>query len=387
MLLHDWHALLLLFAMPVLFILVMSLALRDQFAAHKGVAITYYLRNEDPHSRALAVEQRIRDEANFRFVASDAPESELAARVGRDETHFLVVIPDGFGEALQSDTPIAVRTTIGPAVDPALAMLFEAAVKGAVTRVFTEANVAELQGALPAPAEGEARADIDLDAAERLVERRASNAEQLERPSAVQQNVPAWLLFAMFFIAIPLSTTWVQERHQGTFARLRAMGVTRWAMLSGKLLPYFAINLLQVISMLLVGVFLVPLCGGDALTLGQSPAALIAMSLAVSFASVSYALLIANVVRTSEQATIFTGVSNLLLAVLGGIMVPRFVMPPLMQDISRWSPMAWGLDGFLDIFLRAGGVAEVGFEVALLAAFGLVCLGSAGLFMGRVRGK
>jgi ABC-2 type transport system permease protein len=165
------------------------------------------------------------------------------------------------------------------------------------------------------------------------------------------------------------------------------MGVARHRMLLGKLVPYFAINLVQVVSMLCVGVYVVPLLGGEALTLGHSPAALVLMSFAASFASVSYALLIANMVSTSEQATIFTGVSNLLLAVIGGIMVPRFVMPQAMQQISLCSPMAWGLEGFLDIFLRRGGVEEVRTEALQLVAFGTVALLLAAFFMGRVRGK
>jgi ABC-2 type transport system permease protein len=191
----------------------------------------------------------------------------------------------------------------------------------------------------------------------------------------------------MFFIAIPLSTTWVQERQQGTLARLRALGLPRRWLLLGKLLPYYAINLVQVVLMLMVGVWLVPLCGGDALTIGDAPAALALMAMAASFASVSYALLIANLVTTSEQATIFTGVSNLLLAVIGGVMVPRFVMPPAMQELSLCSPMAWGLEGFLDIFLRHGDLAAVAKEALQLSAFGLASLALAGFCLGRSRAR
>src|SRR5699024_10791009 len=88
-----------------------------------------------------------------------------------------------------------------------------------------------------------------------------------EKPSSVQQSVPAWLLFAMFFIAIPLSTTWLSERHQGTYTRLRSIGLSAPMLLCGKLVPYMALNLAQVVVMLAVGVYLVPLCGGQALAL------------------------------------------------------------------------------------------------------------------------
>jgi ABC-2 type transport system permease protein len=111
------------------------------------------------------------------------------------------------------------------------------------------------------------------------------------------------------------------------------------------------------------------------------------MALAVSFASVSYALLIANLVSTSEQATIFTGAANLLMGALGGIMVPRFLMPPLMQTLGAFSPMAWGLDGLLEVFLRQGGIAAVAPQVLRLALFALACLALAGLRIRFVRRK
>ncbi|MBK8180447.1 MAG: ABC transporter permease [Planctomycetes bacterium] len=400
-LVRDWHALLLLFAMPVLFILVMSLALRDRFAAQQGAALTYYLRNLDSHALSADVEVKVLAEENFRRLSSDEGAEALRERVARDEAHFLVLIPEGFGAAIDLPEPLAVQVLSGPGVDPATAKLFEAGVRGVVTRIYTERSIEKLQSSFPprpgAPGPGgdstpgTAAPQVNLDAAEQLVRRatagRGVAEESAAVPTAVQQSVPAWLVFAMFFIAIPLSTTWVQERHQGTFARLRAMGLSRGALLFGKLVPYYVINLLQVVLMLAVGVWLVPLCGGDALTLGDSTTGLVVMAAALSFASVSYALLVANVVTTSEQATIFTGVSNLLLAALGGIMVPRFVMPAAMQEISLYSPMAWGLEGFLDIFLRHGGLAAVGDEVLKLAAFGAASLLLAALCLGRARGK
>jgi ABC-2 type transport system permease protein len=108
--------------------------------------------------------------------------------------------------------------------------------------------------------------------------------------------------------------------------------------------------------------------------LGHSPKGLALIALASSFASVAWALLVANLVSTSEQATIFTGVCNLVLGALGGVMVPRFIMPPTMQHLSLWSPMAWGLDGFLEVFLKSGGVPEVWPHALKLLLFGLACL-------------
>ena len=141
------------------------------------------------------------------------------------------------------------------------------------------------------------------------------------------------------------------------------------------------ITLVQTALMLAVGVWIVPLLGGGELSLGHAPLALLLITLACGFAAVSYALLVANLVSTADQATIFTGVANLLMAAVGGIMVPRFVMPAAMQAISLHSPMAWGLEGFLAVFLRQGAVAAVAPWALRLGVFGLGCLALAALSM------
>lgn len=367
LLLRDWHALALLFLMPTAFILVMSLALQDRFAADQGVSLSYYLVDEDHSAASQALVAQLAAGRELKRSESDAATDTLRDSVRADKVQFLVVIPKGFAAALGGASPQAVQLQSGPGVEPAVSELFDARLQGLLAQLYLEKRLGTLGVSMPDPS-----------GAGRLL-----HAESLytagARPSSVQQNVPAWLLFAMFFIAIPLSTTWVQERAQGTYARLRSMGVSPLQLLAGKLLPYMGITLVQVALMLAVGVWIVPMLGGGQLTLGHAPLALLAMSLAAGFAAVSYALLVANLVSTAEQATIFTGVANLLMAAVGGIMVPRFVMPAAMQAISLHSPMAWGLEGFLDVFLRGGGLVTVLPWLLHLLLFGAACLVLAGL--------
>ena len=56
-------------------------------------------------------------------------------------------------------------------------------------------------------------------------------------------------------------------------------------------------------------------------------------------------------------------------AAIGGIMVPKFMMPAAMQTLAEFSPMAWGLQGFHTIMLRHGGFADILQPVVQLLAF------------------
>lgn len=372
---RDMHGLALLFVMPSLFILIMSFALSDRYAKHNP-SVRYYLLDLDNSKASAALIQTLAASAEFRRLHSEASDIDsLLQKTSDDKAHFLLVINPGHSQALMAGG-VALQLHTAPGTDSLTARLFAALLREKLTALYVEQKLQDAFGSTVTDA------GIDIDTAQALtVHSLYRGGQGLEKtPSAVQQNVPAWLLFAMFFITIPLSTTLIREREQGTLARLRSMGVGSVQLLLGKLVPFFAVNLLQVGAMLMVGMYLIPALGGERLEIVGSLTALLVISTAAALAAVSYALLIAHIARTTEQATIAAGVCNIIMAAMGGIMVPRFIMPPVMQDISQWSPMAWGLDGFLDILLRAGNTVDVLPEAGRLLAFAALLLVLASLF-------
>jgi ABC-2 type transport system permease protein len=133
----------------------------------------------------------------------------------------------------------------------------------------------------------------------------------------------------MFFIVIPLSVAFIKERQQGSLVRIMSMPVPAWAIVMGKAIPFFFINQAQLILMLLVGMYIVPLLGGDSLVIGNSPGALAVLACGASIAAVSYGLMVSTFCKTVEQATTFGGTSSIIFGALGGVMVPTFEMPSL----------------------------------------------------------
>ena len=116
---------------------------------------------------------------------------------------------------------------------------------------------------------------------------------------------------------------------------------------------------LQLLLMILTGMFIIPLLGLPALKLGQSIVALLAMAVSSSLAAIGYGLAIGSIARTNQQASIFGAVSVVILAAIGGVWIPIFLMPYFMQIISMISPLNWGLNGFNDIFVRDAGFCDI----------------------------
>ncbi len=206
----------------------------------------------------------------------------------------------------------------------------------------------------------------------------AVNTEKIASPTAVQQNVPAWALFGMFFIVIPLGGTLLMERDNGTLNRLLLTPSPKINLLLGKIFAYMAVCLFQFFIMICVGLYILPVLGTPALELGKSRPALLVMAISSSLAAVGYGILIGTLAKSYRQAAVFGPLSVVIASAIGGIMVPVYVMPDLLKKISIASPLAWGLNGFLDIFVRNGNIPDVLPWVLCLILFFASCLIIAG---------
>lgn len=202
----------------------------------------------------------------------------------------------------------------------------------------------------------------------------ASRIETPRMPTTVQQNVPAWSIFGIFFIVIPLSGTLIQERKNRTMARLLTLPVPHAVIIGGKVAAYVSICLCQFLFILFIGTYLLPLLGTPRLEIGSDPAAVAVIAMSICLAASGYGILVGSLARTFEQASIFGAVSVVIAALIGGIMVPVYAMPGALQKMSVLSPLSWGLNAFMTIFVKNGRLNMVLGEVGLLLAFSLISL-------------
>jgi len=126
--------------------------------------------------------------------------------------------------------------------------------------------------------------------------------------------------------------------------------------------------------MLRAGKYILPLLGTPTLQLGEHIFAIFTLASCAALAATGYGLLLGSIARTYDQGSMLGAVSVVIAAAMGGIMVPTYVMPPLMQTLSNYSPLAWGLDGFVELFVRDGDFYTVLPNMGLLLIFFVVCL-------------
>lgn len=404
LLLRDKVGLSILFIMPMVLIFVMTLVQDSAFKTmnEKGIPVVFI--DNDKDSLGIQIERGLK--ANDLCYLSDSidgkPANVETAQKAVQEGKFLVgiVIPKGATEAIRKNVTELVNQTLngedsarhksaGTTDSVEITILIDPVAKKSFLISMTSnlrEFISEVKTKIMFQTFSEQVAEIIPDKQNaptnsyqksqiiKYKELYASKSEDKIVPNAVQHNVPAWTIFAMFFIAIPLSSSILKEKNEGSVFRLHTMPTPYLLLVNGKIIVYVIVCLIQFVLMLSVGQIFLPMLGLPALVLGNSIAGIMLLTGATAFAATGYGVMVGTLASTEHQAAIMGSLSILLLSALGGIWVPSYVMPEVMRNISAWSPLNWSLEGFYKLFLRGGHVSDVLGETLKLLLFFLATM-------------
>ncbi len=358
---RDMHAIGVLFIMPAIFLLLMAFAM-------SGI-----LRAEIPALELQVEVPQITTDSEFFIAALQAqlPTSKLQTQPSQDGK---IKLAADFAERLLDSPHQGPELAFAATSDN----LQRSHIRNAVTLALAQTRMAAflldsqlLDESLPLAQQLQ---QVQLQTQSEFIEQQIlSSGNLVANANAGQLSVPAWLIFGMFFIVLPMSSRLQQEFQSGVLLRLRVIQIAPALLLAGKLVPYAIINLIQFASLLLLGKLALPWLGLPALELHGSASAYILLALAITLASCSFGLLISAIARNAEQSLLLSAGSNLILAAIGGIMVPKSMMPPAMQQLANLSPMSWSLDGFLTLLVGHGNSSDILLNCLALGVFALGC--------------
>jgi ABC-2 type transport system permease protein len=228
---------------------------------------------------------------------------------------------------------------------------------------------------------GQALDPAAVDALARRAWQAASPAVALRDVSASRKELDAntyiaagIAVFFLFFTVQFGVSSLLDERKDGTLARLLVAPVRRTAILSGKLLSAFLLGVLSMIVLVLATGLLLDAHWGDPIGVGLLVVAGVLAALAIM-------ALVATLARTSEQAGNWQAVIALILGMLGGSFFPVSQAGGLLARLSLLTPHAWFLRGLGDLAGGAGPAAvlpSVGAILAFAVVTGSVALARLG---------
>ncbi|WP_299182300.1 ABC transporter permease [uncultured Chryseobacterium sp.] len=389
---RDIGGIVIIFVMPLLLIVTITLIQDSTFKNLEGSKIPIIFVDNDQSEVSKSIKKELENSKTFRLLTNYNEKSAQEAVFGGDY-QMAIVIPENLTKDLNSNIETKVQkivssfgletdsATIQKNVskakeihlyfDPATNSGFKNSVMNSVNKMVFEIENKKIYKAF----QDQLGTTENLEENKNMISFKEITPKKGDTevlPNSVQHNVPAWTLFAIFFIVVPLSINLVKEKSQGTSVRARVSPTPYYIHILGKTFTYLIICIIQFLLMVAVGIYLFPYMDLPAFDVSGKMFQLIIVTIFAGLAAIGFGVLLGTIADTQEQSAPFGATSVVVLAAVGGIWVPVFLMPEFMQHVAKFSPMNWGLNAYYDIILRNSGIGNIAKELGLLFLFYLV---------------
>lgn len=341
---RDPRSLLLAFLLPVLLLVLFGYAITWD-VNHIAVAVL----DQDASARSRALLESLVASNHFDIVARLDHPREIDRLLRSNRAQMVVVVPADFAATLDGGGTATVQAIVdgSDANTATIAIAYvEAIVNGWSQNVRTEGHVRR------APVTPQTRIWFN---------------EALRSRNMI---VPGLVAVIMMIIAAMLtSLTIAREWERGTMEQLASTPVSRLEIVIGKLLPYLAIGLVDVIAVAGLGVvlFRVPFRG--------APLLLLVLAFFFLAGALGLGLWVSVIARSQLLATQMAMLLTFLPAyLLSGFMFAIEVMPKPLQLLTYLVPARYFLTVTRGIFLKGVGLPVLATEALLMVAFAVLGL-------------
>ena len=281
-LIRDKAGLAILFIMPLVLILIMTVIQDATFRTVKEVNISMILVNNDKDSLGEAISEGLYTSEFFQIVEEIDGEkitTEMAKElVAKGDYKLGIIIPERATDAIRGNvnalinksfksfniagvkkrtkkSTIDITIFIDPATNQSFQNMVMSSLKEFTSQLEIEMFFKNFSEALSQLIPDQKPIKFESFETIKYKEVYASTTNDEIFPNSVQHNVPAWTMFAMFFIVLPLAGNIIKERDDGSAFRLKTMPGSFITVMFSKILVFLSVSFLQFILMLLVGVF------------------------------------------------------------------------------------------------------------------------------------
>ena len=382
---RDRLGLIFMFVMPIVLAVVITAVQNSTFEMLNTNTVPMLLCNRDTGDAGKQLETAITKAGMFdlKQVMPDVTDKEISEKMHAKDAVIAIIIPADFtqkvkekaGETakkalrnfgMQTDSIIPGTGSMQPITllyHPVLQESFRHSIQGALRSALLMVQNREVlesmyfslnETHLPESLEQEL-----MSSQVAINEVPVSRDGSRNIPNASQHNVPAWTVFAMFFIVISLGGSVVREKLNGSFVRLKTLPTNYLVALISKQFTYLLVTFIQAAVVFSIGIWLFPVMGLPKLNLPADITGVVIVTLICGWCAVSYAIMIGVFAKTQEQANGIGAVSIVLMAAVGGLLVPSFAMPDSFTMVMKISPLHWCLEAYYGLFLEGGKLKDV----------------------------
>jgi ABC-2 type transport system permease protein len=385
-LLKDRGQILMLFLVPMIFILAFSAAFSMGGELEEQVTIVPVVNLDAGGEMSTLLLENLNQDRGIQ--TEDYEQAEAEAALNEQRINLVLTIPTGFTDAVEDGNETVLRLRYGAEASDSEVQAVMLVIDGVAADLSLETQLVgglSQMGAMM----GDAPPEVQVFTAERIRSQAESQFERAKTAplvaltakypdqitqgredfSASSLSVAGFAVMFAFLAAQITASSIFDEKKEGTFRRLLAAPLGKQDLLIGKMLPNFVIAILQMVVLVGASIVLLPLLGQEAPSLGNSPLGLILVTILVALCSTSLGILLAAIARTESQvggiSTLFLWVAGL----VGGAFIPAFVLGDFLNAIGKVVPHYWAIQAYTDLMVRGQGVTDILPELGVLAGF------------------
>ncbi len=302
------------------------------------------------------------------LVITVLSETDAREKVESRDISLAVIIPEGFGDSLIKGSPmdiIIVKADLSES--PGLAEQHVNALIYRLTAGATAATITDKTGRHDWMETFQTAGDKWEPAPVTVNIDRVLIDSEYDIPTGANHSSPGFVvMFGMMTVITAGAATLLEERENRTLARLISAPLTRFHLISGKMLGLMITGILQMAIMITAGRLLFNV------EWGRNFPALFLIIIALSFASTGFGLMLSSLSKSKGQAEAVGVLSVIVMSMLGGSWWPVEILPATMQVVAKLVPAGWAMEGFVSVIMRGAGVGEVLLPFGVLLGFGLV---------------
>ncbi|MEJ9116014.1 ABC transporter permease [Bacillus paramobilis] len=169
------------------------------------------------------------------------------------------------------------------------------------------------------------------------------------------------ILFVMI-VMLSATGTILKARQLGVWSRLLGTPVSKVQILAGYILSFFLIGWIQFGVLMILTHSLFDVQWGNLL-------GVIILVSVLLLAVIGLALLLASIVKTTEQQSALGNIVVISTCMIGGLYWPIEIEPAWMQTAANFVPQTWAMRGFTELIVRGGTLADIGGYIGILILF------------------
>jgi len=352
-LLRDKTGAFFVFVFPFLIILALGAAFGSGFTPKVGV-----VGGSDELGRDLRARLEETDGVAVQtFAAVDA----MRKAVERGEVEGGLVIPADYDERIRAGetVPLTYQARSGGAGQE---------LQATVSAVVDEQGI-DVRAARFAVAEGAAAGFDEGLARVRAVASELQGVAVASRTAGGGSDVGTFatgaaqeLILFIFLTSLSASAMLIETRRMGITRRMLASPTPVRTILVGETLGRYAIALVQGVLIVIGTVLFFQVDWGNALTTGL-------VVVLFALAATAAAMVMGSVLKNAAQAGAMGVFLGLVLAAIGGCMVPLEIFPPTISRIAHLTPHAWAIEALNASIATSATPAEVAPDLTVLALY------------------